>query len=500
MKKSFITIFIALVLCFSSVFAFSGCSFSQTEFTVTFVPGEGFEAAEVHGETVQTVKNASELVPPTFIFEGWWHDEWQYYVISQLKSDTTVTARWVKAEFEVTFTPGAPDAHLEGKLPTENNQVVVSVSSGVDLVKKAPNYIRPGYTVSWAHLSNYTEIQNKMEIAAEWTANEYTITFLNSDGTATTLPDKTVTFNQVIGELPVLESQGGKTFSGWQITTSGGQNELISEQSVWSYPYNAEVKALWLSPNEYSITYIDAYTHSNLLSYNSDDGYTLLAPTREGYDFIGWSGTGIDGVKMSVTIEAGETGDKTYTANWQAKKYNLTFNANGGSVNKDNMQVEYGKVIGELPVAQKDGYEFTGWTTQNGTVISADTVWMQTSSITVNAQYKRIMIIKFVLDCTVRGEKVSCTLPNAYISEHNLTKVDGENAYIMNGYKEGDSLPTLPIPKTSDEDEYKFSNWKYNSEKKIPGTIINNINFPGAIESGVITLNVSCYALWTPFY
>ena len=499
MKKRFITILIAFVLCFSSVFALSGCGLSAREFTVTFVPGVGFESAQVQGETVQTVKNANELVPPTFIFDGWWHDGWND-VVQNIKSDTTLTARWVKRKIQVTFTPGAADAHLEDKLPSENNQVVVEVGSGAELAQKAPNYIREGYTVSWEHLKDYTDIQDKATIAAVWIANEYTIKFVNSDGTPTTLADKTVTFNEKVGDLPTLEVQNGKNFAGWQITTSGGNNELISEESVWRYPYNAELKALWLNPNEYSITYIDAYTHSNMRSYNSAEGYTLLPPTRNGYQFIGWSGTGIDGMAMQVTIAPGETGDKTYTANWQAEKYNLSFNANGGSVGKDNMQVEFGKAVGELPVAQKEGYEFTGWTTQNGTVITADTVWLQTSSITVTAQYKRVITIKLVLDCTVRGEKVTCTIPNSYISEYELTKVDGENAYIMSGYKEGDTLPRLPIPKTSDEEEYKFSNWKYNSEKKNPGTVIDEKNFPGVINSGVITLKVSCYALWTPFY
>ena len=43
---------------------------------------------------------------------------------------------------------------------------------------------------------------------------------------------------------------------------------------------------------------------------------TLSNPTREGYTFTGWTGTGLDAATMSVTIAQGSTGDRSYTATW----------------------------------------------------------------------------------------------------------------------------------------------------------------------------------------
>ena len=46
---------------------------------------------------------------------------------------------------------------------------------------------------------------------------------------------------------------------------------------------------------------------------------TLNNPTRNGYNFTGWSGTGLNGSgNMTVRITKGSTGDRTYTVHWEA--------------------------------------------------------------------------------------------------------------------------------------------------------------------------------------
>ena len=51
-----------------------------------------------------------------------------------------------------------------------------------------------------------------------------------------------------------------------------------------------------------------------------DEAFTLSSPTRAGYTFAGWTGSGIDSVTMSVTIEKNSTGDRSYKATWTANK------------------------------------------------------------------------------------------------------------------------------------------------------------------------------------
>ena len=46
--------------------------------------------------------------------------------------------------------------------------------------------------------------------------------------------------------------------------------------------------------------------------------FTLKNPTKSGYTFTGWSGTGLDGENnMTVTIPTGSTGNRTYKAHWR---------------------------------------------------------------------------------------------------------------------------------------------------------------------------------------
>lgn len=43
----------------------------------------------------------------------------------------------------------------------------------------------------------------------------------------------------------------------------------------------------------------------------------LPTPTRTGYTFTGWTGTGLSSATKTVTISKGSTGNRSYTANWQ---------------------------------------------------------------------------------------------------------------------------------------------------------------------------------------
>lgn len=54
----------------------------------------------------------------------------------------------------------------------------------------------------------------------------------------------------------------------------------------------------------------------------------------------------------------------------------ITFDANGGAVNTENKYVYYGQTYGDLPVAEKENYIFTGWFTEadGGTRLTAETV------------------------------------------------------------------------------------------------------------------------------
>ncbi len=75
------------------------------------------------------------------------------------------------------------------------------------------------------------------------------------------------------------------------------------------------------APTEYTITYdlAGGTAEGNPDTYTIETvDFTLKNPTKSGYTFTGWSGTGLDGENnMTVTIPTGSTGNRAYTAHWR---------------------------------------------------------------------------------------------------------------------------------------------------------------------------------------
>lgn len=100
----------------------------------------------------------------------------------------------------------------------------------------------------------------------------------------------------------------------------------VDNENTRVYDFNQPVTAdltltaKWTA-NQYAITYdLDGGTvEGNPTSYTVEaEEITLKEPTKSGYIFTGWSGTGlVDENNMTVTIPKGSTGDREYTAHWR---------------------------------------------------------------------------------------------------------------------------------------------------------------------------------------
>ena len=149
-----------------------------------------------------------------------------------------------------------------------------------------------------------TETGNK-EYWAKWEINQYTITVKPENGKAD------ITITQDYGTpitAPTLTREGYQ-FNGWDKTfptTMPAENLTITAQ--WTV-------------NQYTITYdlAGGTAEGNLDTYTIETRtFTLKNPTKSGYTFTGWSGTGLTGENnLTVTIEKGSTGDRSYTAHWR---------------------------------------------------------------------------------------------------------------------------------------------------------------------------------------
>ena len=122
----------------------------------------------------------------------------------------------------------------------------------------------------------------------------------------------------------------------------------------------------------YTISYnLNEGTATNPTKYNSSClAFTLNNPTREGYTFLGWTGSNGSTPEMTVTVSPLWTGNKSFTANWEktTNTYNISYDLNGGEMpsgitNPDSYTNEDSFTLNN-PV--REGYYFLGWTGSNG--------------------------------------------------------------------------------------------------------------------------------------
>ena len=216
-------------------------------------------------------------------------------------------------------------------------------------------------------------------LTVQWTAPTYTVT-LNTNGGTINSGNVTGYTYGVGATLPTADDMTytGHTFKGWY------DNESLTGSPVTAIGGtemgNKEYWAKW-EINQYTITYdlAGGTAEGNLDTYTIETGaFTLKNPTKSGYTFTGWSGTGLDGENnMTVTIPKGSTGERRYTAHWRynggssggSSSYPITVpsktengtvtvspkNASAGSTVTITVKPDSGYVLETISVTDKNG-------------------------------------------------------------------------------------------------------------------------------------------------
>ena len=198
---------------------------------------------------------------------------------------------------------------------------------------------------------------------ATWTANKYIITY-DANGGSGAPADQTFTFNAGEKISTTKPTRTGYNFVNW--TFSG---EIFNPgDTIPNGRGSFTLTAQW-TPITYNISYTlnGGSISGQLTSYNIESAaFTLPTPSRNGYSFAGWTGTGLSSATKSVSVAKGSTGNRSYTANWTPVNYSITYNLDGGSLSGQKTSYTIETDTFTLPTPSKTGYTFNGWTGSNG--------------------------------------------------------------------------------------------------------------------------------------
>jgi uncharacterized repeat protein (TIGR02543 family) len=127
-------------------------------------------------------------------------------------------------------------------------------------------------------------------------------------------------------------AKGYKAKSGWTLVSGTADTEGAKYRVGSVSAGDGNFGTVSAELITYYITYgLNGGTHGTThpSSYNiTTNTFTISDPTRTGYTFDGWSGTGFTGKVKSLSIAQGSIGDRTYTANWTADTYTIAFDKN----------------------------------------------------------------------------------------------------------------------------------------------------------------------------
>ena len=343
-------------------------------------------------------------------FTGWKYDE----------NTHTFTAQWDVQQYTVYF---------HGNGGTVAGKEVYSVAGPYGEAKAPFNtsvLVREGYTFQgWAITADedatvkysptasfpWTWEKEETNLYAVWTPNKYTVTFDGNGGTVAGKTEYSVT--KKYGENAPAFADGkvlreGAKFLGWSADSKATVATYGPRESIrWTFAEDTTLYAVWdvydltfqykdsgtgnlttlelpygtevtVVPNGGSFGNGEAADYTKVLNQNDH----LMDPGRSGYTFLGWT--------YDATTH-------TFTAQWEAITYTVTFDANGGegTMEPQTFQAGVTKALSKNAFT-KDEAVFVGWSTEKD---GGDEGWSFTdqqeitfenisSNLTLYAQWK----------------------------------------------------------------------------------------------------------------
>ena len=352
-----------------------------------------------------------------YTFGGWYKEKgcttsWDNFqnVTSRdsASADYTAYAKWTPNAYTVVFNANGGTGTMSNQARTYNDDVALTENA----------FTRAGYTFSgWNTVADgsgtaYTNGASEnltstagdtVTLYAQWTVNNYTVTFDSDGGSA--VAAQNVAYGAKVTK-PDDPTKEGFVFEKWvKITEDATGAAARTTETEWDFANDTvtsdiTLKAKW-NAAAYTVTF-DTDGGSTVASQSVANGGKATKPedpTKEGFTFDKWVKKDTTGGETTETewdfANDTVTSDITLTAKWKAVSYAVTFDTDGGSTVASQSVANGGKVTKpEDPT--KEGFTFDKWvkkdttggeTTETEWDFANDTV---TSDITLTAKWKAV--------------------------------------------------------------------------------------------------------------
>lgn len=359
---------------------------TKNTYTVSFDSNGGSDVDSQQVECKDTVSQPDNPTLDGYTFQGWTLDGDPYDFNTPVTSSITLKALWSKntpvaKKHTVTFDSG------------EGSKVDSQTVKEGDPVSKPDNPTREGYTFNGWLLGGdpydfTTPVMQDLTLTASWTKNKstYTVKF-DLNGGDGNIADQKVKEGSTI-DRPANPTREGYTFMGWQYEDSDWNflNTVASNMTLTAQWKRNEVKKYTVAFDTADGTSIDPQTIRDGGKVSKPDD-----PTREGYEFKGWTLNGVD-YDFTAPVKA----DLVLTAVWtpvKPKTYTITFDTDGGTVVPSQTVKDKGTAT-EPTAPTKTGYEFKGWLLDGKTY---DFTTPVTKDVTLKAKWEKTKVESYTV-------------------------------------------------------------------------------------------------------
>lgn len=322
------------------------------------------------GGTFDTGSKVTLTASPAtgYTFVGWFNSSdtsvgtSSTYTITSLTANTTLTAKFQKNWYTVTYTRGTG----VNSLSKTSERVAYNGTVTSETAVASTGYNSPTWTKSSgtgllsvsAGKATLSAIQSNCTLVASATINKYTISYTkNANIASISKTSETVNYGGTAtctATLPANTAQYTYSFGGWyEGSTRVGTALALSVANITA-ARTFEARGV-ATVNKYTLKVVNG---SGSGTYDYGTKVTITASTIEGKTFSKWS-DGVTTASREVTV----TANATYTAEYTTNTYTVTYVKGTGiaTISKTSETVSWGANATGCTATVTTGYTFDGW-------------------------------------------------------------------------------------------------------------------------------------------